>query len=399
MVDISNTNFNIYWEQQGRTRLCGLHCINSLLQGPYHEKDSLDMISSNLNELERKLLGEEIPKDYSNHAYDGNYNIQVISEALKIFGVELKQLKKTELMSLISSSNSENDCTSAIIFNSSTHWFCIRKINGIWFNLNSANPLPGPQIISEFYLSAFLNDTWDYGFNHFQVLNLPEIVLNQITSKPYQMYVEFKLIKQSKPKKINFGDTDDLEMEKAMEESLKNQSSNNKNSNNNDINNTNININNNELYDFVDDEEYLNMITQLSINDYFEDLNNKLSKEPDDNDKENVINVKVFKLEGKNLERRFKLEDKLEEVITFCRIQERINNKEIVLSLLPSNIKLENDLEIKSHLKSKSLENSNLNVSLNKTLREIYIEYKINNKDEGECVSEKSQINFLMKIN
>ena len=27
---------SIYWEQQGKDLMCGLHCINTLLQGPIY---------------------------------------------------------------------------------------------------------------------------------------------------------------------------------------------------------------------------------------------------------------------------------------------------------------------------------------------------------------------------
>ena len=31
----SDINQLIYWEKQGSDKLCGVHCINSLLQGPF----------------------------------------------------------------------------------------------------------------------------------------------------------------------------------------------------------------------------------------------------------------------------------------------------------------------------------------------------------------------------
>jgi ataxin-3 len=41
------------------------------------------------------------------------------------------------------------------ICNSSDHWFSLRKIENVWYNLNSTNKRL-PEIISDFYLSAFL---------------------------------------------------------------------------------------------------------------------------------------------------------------------------------------------------------------------------------------------------
>jgi len=58
-------------------------------------------------------------------------------------------LKKSEAEKLL---QNEMNSIDAFIFNSSTHWFSIRKLDGFWFNLNSNNANPGPQYISDFYL-------------------------------------------------------------------------------------------------------------------------------------------------------------------------------------------------------------------------------------------------------
>ena len=57
---------------------------------------------------------------------------------------------------------------SGFICNSSSHWFSIRKINNIWYNLNSTNR-QGPEIISDFYLSAFLYSVKEGGYSIFVV--------------------------------------------------------------------------------------------------------------------------------------------------------------------------------------------------------------------------------------
>ena len=40
------------------------------------------------------------------------------------------------------------------IVNRMEHWFCLREISGIWWNLNSMNSKP--ELVSAFQLSAFL---------------------------------------------------------------------------------------------------------------------------------------------------------------------------------------------------------------------------------------------------
>jgi len=76
-----------------------------------------------------------------------------------------------------------NENVEAILFNSSTHWFAIRKIDDIWFNLNSTNEVPGPEIISDFYLGAFIQGTAEAGYTNFLVKNLP--ILPEINSDMY----------------------------------------------------------------------------------------------------------------------------------------------------------------------------------------------------------------------
>ena len=65
--------------------LCGLHCINALLQGPIFDEVSLSQIAIQLDQEERQLMGGEnshMFAESSNVANDGNYSIQVLSKAL-----------------------------------------------------------------------------------------------------------------------------------------------------------------------------------------------------------------------------------------------------------------------------------------------------------------------------
>ena len=137
----------VYFEKQSNDRLCGVHCLNSLLQGPYFDAFSLSEIGIKLDEMEKNLLQNKGVSE--NVDMDGNYNIQVLSEALKIHGCEIIPMRSSEANKLL---NSDYGKLEAFIFNSSTHWYSMRKIENVWFDLNSTNPLPGPKIISEFYL-------------------------------------------------------------------------------------------------------------------------------------------------------------------------------------------------------------------------------------------------------
>jgi ataxin-3 len=44
----------------------------------------------------------------------------------------------------------------------------MRRVRGVWYNLNSTNS-SGPEFISDFYFSAFLNSVKEEGYNIFVV--------------------------------------------------------------------------------------------------------------------------------------------------------------------------------------------------------------------------------------
>lgn len=159
----------VYFEKQSNDRLCGVHCLNALLQAPYFDPIMLSEIGLKLDEMEREILSSS--ESNANVDDDGNYNIQVLTNALNLYGCEVRPLKPREAISLLE----KYEKVEALIFNSSTHWYAIRKIDNIWFNLNSTNSYPGPEIISDFYLSAFIQGAEDIGYTNFLVTNLPKL--------------------------------------------------------------------------------------------------------------------------------------------------------------------------------------------------------------------------------
>ncbi len=108
----------------------------------------------------------------------------------------------------------------AFIFNSSSHWFAIRKINDIWFNINSTNSYPGPEIISDFYLSAFIQGTEDIGYTNFLIKNvpsLPDLDTYYTNLQSFQRLVPFEDIIKAKEAKKN-KHTTNIDSKKEEEE-------------------------------------------------------------------------------------------------------------------------------------------------------------------------------------
>ncbi len=49
----------VYFEKQTNSKLCGLHAINSLLQGPFFNEIILSEIGNELDQLEKNLYSED----------------------------------------------------------------------------------------------------------------------------------------------------------------------------------------------------------------------------------------------------------------------------------------------------------------------------------------------------
>ncbi|KAM3134346.1 hypothetical protein pb186bvf_013631 [Paramecium bursaria] len=204
--------------------LCGVHTVNSLLQGPFYNEFDLAQLGQDLDKKEIELMGADPNKfKSSNVGLDGNFSIQVLSEAIKILGIE-------EIQSVDAQINQNQDLSNenGFICNSQHHWFAIRKVGGIWYNLNSTNK-HGPEIISDFYLSAFLQSVRENGYQIFVVKGVyPDPKQKQ------QQHLQFfqKLISQQKINAIhqkrvkkknyqlNIGGTEDKNYKKAIKASL-----------------------------------------------------------------------------------------------------------------------------------------------------------------------------------
>jgi ataxin-3 len=78
-----NSNKYVYWEKQESDLLCGLHCLNSLVQAPLFNEIELSEIAQNLDKKEEMLLGT---KAFTNVNESGNFSLQVLIEALKSLG-------------------------------------------------------------------------------------------------------------------------------------------------------------------------------------------------------------------------------------------------------------------------------------------------------------------------
>jgi len=162
------TSHRVYHEKQV-AGLCGVHCLNNLLQGPYFDAVILMQIAREFDEKEREAMSEmgtETPEflkymaeDSGNVADDGNYSIQVLSQALKTFSLSCVHVTNPE--------TTDSEAEKAFICHLANHWFTIRKIGNDWYNFDSL--LDSPSYLSPFYLSSFLSTLFAGGYSIFSI--------------------------------------------------------------------------------------------------------------------------------------------------------------------------------------------------------------------------------------
>lgn len=302
----------VYFEKQSDDRLCGLHCVNNLLQGPFYDMISLSEIGVELDKLEQQLTGVNSQNNVDD---SGNYNIQVIERALKKLGCEIQSLRKREAITKLQN----NMQIEALIFNSSTHWFSIRKIDNIWFNLNSTNKLPGPEIITDFYLSAFIQGTEDAGYSNFLVTKLPKLLetnaLRYSSLMPHQHLVDYSAIIEAKEQK---------QQKKKMEEDERKRKEEEEKQKFQPFSGQGFQVDQyydqfysqNQGHEQYENDDEMKLAMQLSLQSTIDDIRRTLPPEP----KTGGFFIKI-NYEDKSFSRRFNDDDTIHDVKKFVQTQ------------------------------------------------------------------------------
>eukprot|EP01023_Acetabularia_acetabulum_P044670 TRINITY_DN4498_c0_g1_i1.p1 TRINITY_DN4498_c0_g1~~TRINITY_DN4498_c0_g1_i1.p1 ORF type:complete len:413 (+),score=62.54 TRINITY_DN4498_c0_g1_i1:213-1451(+) len=171
MQEVGGAGTLLYHEQQVSS-LCGLHCINTLLQGPYLTEFDLAHHAQQLDQLEKQVAGNQlIPNEFNeesaNVRADGMFSVQVLQMALEVWDIKLIPLRNPR-MSQAAQEPAEQE---AFVCNLAEHWFTLRKIDSKWWNFDSVKRAPEP--LSQFYLSVFLATIQDEGYTVFVVVVPP----------------------------------------------------------------------------------------------------------------------------------------------------------------------------------------------------------------------------------
>ncbi|GLB37430.1 putative josephin [Lyophyllum shimeji] len=174
MAGLENLVRSIYHErQQPGSMLCAQHALNSLLQGNYFTAPDLSDIARNLDTLEHSY--DESHTESTNMDDSGFFSVQVLENALKVWGLNLTRWRGEEMRPYHDHPHTQL----AFILNLDQHWFTLRRFghaeaqinsdngDGHWFNLNSF--FPEPEWVSKLYLGMVLQQAEAEGYSVFAV--------------------------------------------------------------------------------------------------------------------------------------------------------------------------------------------------------------------------------------
>uniref|UniRef100_A0A0D9V7V1 ubiquitinyl hydrolase 1 n=1 Tax=Leersia perrieri TaxID=77586 RepID=A0A0D9V7V1_9ORYZ len=176
-MDAAASNGGLLYHEVQEGKLCAVHCVNTTLQGPFFSEFDLAALAADLDQRERQVMSEGAPgaatiaagdflaegEGSHNVSLGGDFSIQVLQKALEVWDLQVIPLDSPAAGSCLF----DPELETAFICHLQDHWFCIRKVNGEWYNFNSL--YPAPEHLSKFYLSAFIDTLKGSGWSIFAV--------------------------------------------------------------------------------------------------------------------------------------------------------------------------------------------------------------------------------------
>lgn len=150
----------------------GVHAINSILQSPQFSINILIYVAYSNNLLKKTKINRQ-NKEERNLLWKGDAtNLQI--NHIDNFNTWLKERGVNKITKIVNFTQmqtmEEYNNWNAFLCTDQTHWFALRKVHDLWFDLDSKNKFPGPQIIPNYALVEVLSSYSKNGFEIYMVV-------------------------------------------------------------------------------------------------------------------------------------------------------------------------------------------------------------------------------------
>ncbi|PQM42162.1 ataxin-3 homolog isoform X1 [Prunus yedoensis var. nudiflora] len=128
------SNGGMLYHEVQESKLCAVHCVNTVLQGPFFSEFDLAALASDLDRKERQMMlveggshaGDFLSEESHNVSLDGDFSIQVLQKALEVWDLQVIPLDSP----VAEPAQIDPELENAFICHLQDHWFCIRKVSG-----------------------------------------------------------------------------------------------------------------------------------------------------------------------------------------------------------------------------------------------------------------------------
>jgi len=133
----------VYHERQ-LASLCGVHCVNNLLQGPRFGPGDFAEIGVKFDRREKRLLGSKtaMTENCDAGADGGNFSIQVLRVAIARAGFRLIPAMHPDGQEMLQQDPAR--AVGAYLVQQRDHWFALRATDTCWWDLDSLLLEPKP---------------------------------------------------------------------------------------------------------------------------------------------------------------------------------------------------------------------------------------------------------------
>ncbi|XWS55569.1 hypothetical protein CRYUN_Cryun09bG0011500 [Craigia yunnanensis] len=136
------SNGGMLYHEVHESKLCAVHCVNTVLQGPFFSVFDLAALASDLDTKERQMMlegtaassaGGFLSEESHNVSLGGDFSIQVLQKALEVWDLQVIPFD----CPVAEPAQIDPEIENAFICHLHDHWFCIRKVNGEWYNFDT----------------------------------------------------------------------------------------------------------------------------------------------------------------------------------------------------------------------------------------------------------------------